>query len=167
MSAVVEEVNLRLAEAAQPFHAILTRALTALNPQAQQQQGPPGPQQRQLGGPQHVGGGVGGGYSRMGGGFGGVGPPQPAAAAPMINSVPPHQAGVFGSELESQCKAARVPYFAGCTLSVYTPRPDAGGGKGCGGWQKKKGRRARGGWWVCVHTVCGRAWACVRDVCMR
>ncbi|GLI60456.1 hypothetical protein VaNZ11_002613, partial [Volvox africanus] len=133
MSAMTEEINLRLCESVQPLYGIVRCLLTSTTPMA-------------------VGGGrQGGGMQSKQVAFGqqGVGVTAPrvqrpagnataaAAATDSFSRLPP---AAQAAEIERACQPVHVPYFASCTLTCWVNREWAGGGGG-----GKKNRKRGGG----------------------
>ncbi|GLC60082.1 hypothetical protein PLESTB_001571200 [Pleodorina starrii] len=164
VNAMVEEINLRLAESVQQLYGIVRRLLSA-NPAPAAAGGsrpgcgpqpPPAPAQQQW---QRKQGGQAGarstphGIQQRQGAFGqqSFGGPasklQGAAGAGggggFVRLPPAAQA----AELERACQAGHVPYFASCTLTCWVNREGggSGGGGGLGAGKKKRGRGGGGG----------------------
>lgn len=152
VAALVEEINLRLAESVQLMYGIVRR-LTA-----QQPAGTAGQQQPQGGAGSFGGrGSAGGRGTAQGGGIAGRG--RGPGMGLTSGGATLGGGGVGGgfaalppvmkaAELERACTAAHVPYFANVQLSCWAAfgeRGQAGGGRGKGaGSRRKHGKGGRG-----------------------
>ncbi|GIL55585.1 hypothetical protein Vafri_11136 [Volvox africanus] len=132
MSAMTEEINLRLCESVQPLYEIVRCLLSSTTPVAM------------------AGGRPGGGMQPRPVDFGqqGVGAAAPrlqraagnataaVAATGSFSRLPP---AAQAAELERACQPVHVPYFASCTLTCWVNREWAGGGGGGGKKNRKRG----------------------------
>lgn len=152
VAALVEEINLRLAESVQQMYGVVRR-LTAQQPAGTAGQQHPHGGGGGFGGRGSAGGGRG---TAQGGGLAGRGQgPGMGLTAGGVNlggaggggfaSLPPV---MKAAELERACTAAHVPYFANVQLSCWAAfgeRGEAGGGRGKGaGGRRKRGKGGRG-----------------------
>ncbi|GIL85344.1 hypothetical protein Vretifemale_13825, partial [Volvox reticuliferus] len=132
VSAMVEEINLRLCESVQPLYGIVRGLLSSTAPMT-------------------AGGGRQGGGMQPRQGFAqqGVGAAALKVQRPAGNATAAAEAtGGFSrlpplaqaAELERACQRVHVPYFASCTLTCWVNREWAGGGGGGGGGKKNRKR---------------------------
>ena len=116
ISALVEEVNLRLSESAQPFHSAVQRSLLPTGGGGGSSDGRKLHQQPKQ---QHQ---------------------QGAGGIPGLRGA----CGGLVGDLEKICVQSRVPYFSGCELKKWQPHPASGRGRHSGSKRGKSSREGEG-----------------------